>query len=77
MKDKFRINFLIALPAAILTLIVLLIIGKPEQAVAITDLSFNIIKVVPYVVVLVLALAGLNVFVTLGTRDLVYNRNGI
>ena len=66
MKDKFRINFLIALPAAILTLIVLLIIGKPEQAVAITDLSFNIIKVVPYVVVLVLALAGLNVFVTLG-----------
>ena len=66
MKDKFRINFLIALPAAIIAFVVLLIVGKPETAVPLGDLSYDIIKVIPYVVVLVLALIGLNVFITLG-----------
>lgn len=66
MKDKFRINFLIALPAAIIAFVVLLIVGKPETAVPLGDLSYDIVKVIPYVVVLVLALIGLNVFITLG-----------
>lgn len=66
MRDKFRINFLIALPAAIITLIILLIVGKPETIVNLDNLSYDIIKVIPYIVVLVLALLGLNVFLTLG-----------
>lgn len=67
MKDKFKLNFLIALPAAILTFILLLIFGKPEVAIPLENLDYNIIKVIPYMLVLVLALFGLNVFITLGT----------
>ncbi len=77
MKDKFRINFLIALPAAILTLIVLLVVGKPETATAITDLSFNVVKIIPYIVVLALALIGFNVFVTLGAGTILAGIIGI
>ena len=67
MKDKFKLNFLIALPAAILTFVLLLIFGKPEVAIPLENLDYNIIKVIPYMLVLVLALFGLNVFITLGT----------
>lgn len=66
MKDKFRINFLIALPAALITFVLLLVLGKPETMADLGDLSFNFIKVIPYVVVLALSLMGLNVFITLG-----------
>jgi Na+/H+ antiporter NhaC len=65
LKDKFRVNFLIALPAAILTTIILLVIGRPETVSEIGDLSFNIVKVIPYIAVLALAIAGMNVFLTL------------
>lgn len=67
MRDKFRINFIIALPAAIISVIVFLIIGKPETVVALDKMDYNIVKVVPYVFVLIFALAGLNVFLTLGS----------
>lgn len=66
MRDKFRVNFLIALPSAIITFVLLLFLGKPETVIALDSLDFNIIKVVPYIAVLVLALCGLNVFITLG-----------
>ena len=65
MRDKFRVNLLIALPAAILTVILLIIVGRPEQATDLGDLSFNFLKVVPYLVVLILALVGMNVFLVL------------
>ncbi len=65
MRDKFRVNFLIALPAAIITLVLLLAFGRPETATPLGDLSFSIIKVLPYVTVLVLALCGMNVFLVL------------
>ena len=65
MKDKFRVNFMVALPAAVITLILLLIFGRPEQAASLGDLSFNVLKIVPYLVVLILALVGVNVFLTL------------
>ncbi|MEA4972525.1 MAG: Na+/H+ antiporter NhaC family protein [Candidatus Metalachnospira sp.] len=66
MKDKFRINFLIALPAAIITLVVLLFVGKPDNVVELGSLSYNFVKIIPYIVVLVFALIGFNVFLTLG-----------
>ena len=65
MRDKFRVNFFIALPAAVCTLIVLLIFGRPETVTEMGDLSFNFIKVIPYLLVLILALIGLNVFLVL------------
>ena len=65
MRDKFRVNFLVALPAAIVTLVLLLIFGRPETVMPLEALPFDLIKVVPYILVLVLALCGLNVFLAL------------
>ncbi len=65
MRDKFRVNFLVALPAAVITLILLLIFGRPETAASLGDLSFSAVKIIPYLAVLFLALAGVNVFLVL------------
>ncbi|GAA0181657.1 Na+/H+ antiporter NhaC family protein [Clostridium sediminicola] len=72
MRDKFKVNAYIAVPAAILTVILLLIFGKPTTITEIQSFNFNIIKVLPYIGVLVASLAGLNVFVVL-TGGLVFS----
>ena len=65
MKDKFRSNFKIALPAALVTFVLLLIFGRPETLPAVQEYSYNIIKVLPYIFVLVASLLGVNVFAVL------------
>ena len=65
MKDKFRMNFLIVLPAAILTFIIFIIIASGSVAGDIQVGEYSILKVIPYLVVLVGALIGVNVFVIL------------
>lgn len=65
MKDKFKENFFIVLPAAILTIVFLFLITKDGQFVIDEALPYDIVKVIPYVLVLVGALIGLNVFVVL------------
>jgi Na+/H+ antiporter NhaC len=64
MRDKFRMNFWIVLPAAILTFI-LLIVVTPAAGAELEIGEYNLFKVLPYLVVLVGALAGLNVFAIL------------
>lgn len=54
-----------ALPAGIITFILLLILGAPETQPAQKDLSYDIIKIIPYIFVLVVALMGVNVFLVL------------
>ena len=64
MKDKFRMNFLIVLPAAILTLLIFVVLtwgGSGQVEVE----AYSFWKVLPYLVVLVGALVGVNVFVIL------------
>lgn len=63
MKDKFRVNFKFAVPAAIICLIIFIIIG--ESAPYQVDSEAALIGLLPYVVILVLALLGVNVFVVL------------
>lgn len=65
MKDKFRANIGFALPAALVTIVLLLIFGKPITTPQVQEYTFDIIKVVPYIFVLVAALIGVNVFVVL------------
>ncbi|MGN9163900.1 Na+/H+ antiporter NhaC family protein [Tissierellaceae bacterium HCP3S3_D8] len=65
MRDKFRLNILLALPAAIITIILLFIFGKPVGVPEAAEYSFNIVKILPYIFVLVAALGGVNVFVVL------------
>lgn len=63
MKEKFKMNFLIALPAAIVTVILYCVVGSGGELVG--DYSFAFIKVIPYLVVLITALLGLNVIMVL------------
>ena len=65
MKDKFKENFLIVLPAAILTIVLLFVITMNGDFEMTGELTYNFWKVVPYILVLVGALIGINVFVVL------------
>lgn len=71
MKDKFRMNLTIALPAAVIVGVLYVIFGAPDQIVAITPGDFNLILVVPYLYVLVASLLGMNVFIVLGSGAIV------
>lgn len=64
MKDKFKVNFFIVLPAAIVTMVILLFLTMGNQSTVGAE-SFNWIKILPYLGVIIGALAGLNVFVVL------------
>lgn len=66
MKDKFKMNFLIVLPAAIITAIILIVVTSGYEGSMTETYSYELIKVIPYVVVLAGALYGVNVFVLLG-----------
>lgn len=65
MKDKFKMNAKIAIPSAILTIILLLIFGAPEVTTSPTDLTYDLLSIIPYLFVLIVALMGVNVFVVL------------
>ena len=64
MRDKFRMNFLIAIPAAVATVIAFAVMGSGTETIS-GDLTFNIIKILPYIYVLVAAILGMDVFVVL------------
>lgn len=64
MSDKFRVNVIIVAPAALIILIVYAILGANVQAPThVGEVSF--IKVIPYLVVLITAICGMNVMVVL------------
>ena len=65
MKDKFRENFLIVLPAAIITVVVFFLLTRNGSFEVAEGLDFDIWKVVPYLFVLGGALIGINVFIVL------------
>ena len=66
MKDKFKENFFIALPAAIVTIVILLIFAfTSNTSNSYTPNSINLWLLIPYVLVLVGGIVGINVFVVL------------
>ena len=67
MKDKFRANFKLALPAAIIAIIILVAIGFNQEttAVVMEQKDFNFVLILPYLLVIALSIIGLNVFVVL------------
>lgn len=65
MKDKFKANIWIVLPPAIITFIIYIVIGAQSGDNTLAASSYELIKVVPYIFVLVSALAGLNVIYVL------------
>ena len=65
MKDKFRENFKIALPAAIITVIVILVLSFNSQINGVIEHTYSLLKIVPYLLVLAGGIIGINVFVVL------------
>ncbi len=66
MKDKFKVNFFIVLPAAIVTCIILAVMTAGETA-TIPSGDFDFVKIIPYLFVIVFALLGMNVFAVLAS----------
>ena len=64
MKDKFKGNFWIALPAALATLALILVMTLGHETTPIQE-SYNLVQIIPYVLVLIGGVAGINVFVVL------------
>ena len=65
MKDKFKENFFIVLPAAIISLIIFFLLTSNSNFTPDTEISYNIFQVIPYILVLLGAVIGLNVFIVL------------
>ena len=65
MKDKFKMNFIIVLPAAIITTIIFILLTRNATIVNLDALDFNIFKIIPYIVVIITSLIGLNVIIVL------------
>lgn len=65
MKDKFKENFRIAIPATIFTLILVQLMSNAEHITGLVHHDYNLMQILPYILVLVCGLAGMNVFLVL------------
>ena len=65
MKDKFRENFKIALPAALFTLVIILALSLGSDISGTVQHDYDLVQLVPYLIVLVGGIVGVNVFVVL------------
>ena len=65
MKDKFRTNFAVVVPAAIVTLGIIIALSFGEDISEGISKEYDMVQVIPYVLVLLSGIIGVNVFVTL------------
>ena len=65
MKDKFRENFGIALPAALAALVLILVLSLNTDLEGAVTHEYNLIQIIPYILVLIGGIAGINVFIVL------------
>jgi len=65
MRDKFSANFAIALPAAIAALALILVLSLSTEITGEIAHDYNLIQVIPYMLVLIGGIAGINVFAVL------------
>lgn len=77
MKDKFRANLKIALPAALITMIILVFYAMRGRAVSMGTYDYNVIQALPYFAVLILAVIGINVFLVIGVGILLFLIAGV
>lgn len=67
MKDKFRENFRIAIPAAVATLVIVFVMSREQNISGMVMKEYNLVQIIPYVLVLIGGIIGFNVFVVLLT----------
>ena len=65
MKDKFRTNFAIVVPAALVTIGIICALTLGADISSVIDKEYKMIEIIPYVLVLISGIIGINVFITL------------
>ena len=65
MKDKFKTNFIIVIPAAIVTLLIIYFMSAENGAASIETKPYNLVQIIPYLLVLIGGITGINVFIIL------------
>ena len=65
MKDKFLENMWFAIPAALIAAVIFAILSVPNYTGGVIDSDYNLLLIVPYILVFVASIAGLNVFLSL------------
>ncbi len=65
MKDKFKTNFGIVVPAAIVTVALLLLLSARADIGVGAEREYNLVQIIPYLLVLISGIIGINVFITL------------
>ncbi len=65
MKDKFRTNFAIVVPAALVAVAVILLFSFRSSIGEVVTKEYRLIEILPYVLVLISGIVGINVFITL------------
>lgn len=77
MQDKFYANLKIALPAALATLALLFVMANQAPEVELGTFDYSLLLALPYFIVLLMALVGINVFCVLGTGILLFFACGL
>ncbi|WP_022750029.1 Na+/H+ antiporter NhaC family protein [Lachnobacterium bovis] len=77
MKDKFKTNIKIALPAATITFFLLVVYSFMNKSNLAGNFKFNIWQALPYFIVLLLSIIGMNVFVVLSIGILLFGLVGV
>ena len=67
MKDKFRANFKIAMPAAVLTVALIILLSTGNDVSRIEIPEYDLLLLIPYGLVLIGGIVGINVFLVLLT----------
>ncbi len=65
MKDKFRTNLKIVVPAAIVTIGIILALSFKADVTSLVSKEYHLLKILPYLLVLISGIVGVNVFITL------------
>ncbi len=65
MKDKFRTNVAIVIPAAVVTLVIISVLSMRADIAESISNEYNLIQIIPYILVLISGIIGINVFLTL------------
>ena len=65
MKDKFRENFWIAFPAAVVTAVIIVIKSLGTEVGEAVVQDYNLVQIIPYLLVLIGGIIGMNVFLVL------------
>jgi len=76
MKDKFRTNIRVALPAAFVTFCILMLHASVSDGARMGSYAFNIWQALPYFIVLAMSIMGINVFIVLITGCMLFGLVG-